>query len=46
MPTIEVLFDDLLKLVGVRLPKKVEALDDVLYYVKGQVESFEGETLK
>jgi len=46
MPTIEVLFDDLQKLVGVRLPKKAEALDDVLYYVKGQVESFEGETLK
>ena len=46
MPTIEVLFDDLQKLVGVRLPKKVEELDDVLYYVKGQVESFEGETVK
>jgi phenylalanyl-tRNA synthetase beta chain len=46
MPTIEVLFDDLQKLVGVRLPKKADKLDEVLYYVKGQVESFEGETLK
>lgn len=46
MPTIEVLFDDLQKLVGVRLPEKADKLDDVLYYIKGQVESFEGETLK
>ncbi|MDH5769877.1 MAG: phenylalanine--tRNA ligase subunit beta [Candidatus Bathyarchaeota archaeon] len=46
MPTIEVLFDDLQRLVGVKLPKKADELDDVLYYVKGQVESFEGETLK
>lgn len=46
MPTIEVLFGDLQKLVGVRLPKQADKLDEVLYYVKGQVESLEGETLK
>ncbi len=46
MPTIEVSFDDLQSLVGVKLPEEVDRLDDILYYAKGQVESFDGETLK
>jgi len=46
MPTIEASFGDLERLVGVKLPKEAGRLDDLLYYVKGQVESFEGETLK
>ncbi len=46
MPTIEASFGDLERLVGVKLPKEAGKLDDLLYYVKGQVESFEGEMLK
>ncbi len=46
MPTIEASFGDLERLVGEKLPKEAGRLDDLLYYVKGQVESFEGDVLK
>jgi phenylalanyl-tRNA synthetase beta chain len=45
MPTIEVLFEDLQRLVGRRLPRDKEALTELLAYVKGEVESLEGDEL-
>jgi len=41
MPTVEVIFDDLQRLVGKSLPKDIDALNQTLSYVKGEVESFE-----
>jgi phenylalanyl-tRNA synthetase beta chain len=41
MPTVEVVFDDLQRLVGKSLPKDIDALNQILSYVKGEVESFE-----
>lgn len=46
MPTIEVLFDDLERLVGVKLPRSEEELNDILSYVKGEVELLQGNDLK
>jgi len=45
MPTIEVLFDDLQRLLGMKLPQEVNELDDILSFVKGEVESLEGQEL-
>lgn len=46
MPTIEVIFNDLQRLVGSRLPRERERLSEALLYVKGEVESFEDEIVK
>ncbi len=46
MPTIEVIFNDLQRLVGVHLPREVDELNEVLAYVKGEVEGFEGDELR
>lgn len=45
MPVIEVLFDDLQNLVGAALPKDAFKLTDILSYVKGEVNSIEGNQL-
>jgi len=45
MPTIEVLFEDLQRLVGRQLPRHAEALTELLAYVKGEVETLEGNEL-
>jgi len=45
MPTIEVLFEDLQRLVGRKLPREEEALTELLAYVKGEVESLAGDEL-
>ena len=45
MPTIEVLFEDFQRLVGTSLPRDEEALTELLAFVKGEVESFEGDEL-
>jgi len=45
MPTIEVDIEDLEKLVGTRLPRESEKLDDVLSFIKGEVKSLELDTL-
>jgi len=41
MPTIEMLFGDLQRLVGRPLPRDEDALNEILAYVKGEVESLE-----
>jgi phenylalanyl-tRNA synthetase beta chain len=45
LPTIEVLFNDLQRLVGKSLPHNKDALTDTLAYVKGEVESIVGDEL-
>ena len=45
MPTINVIFNDFELLVGKKLPRDSEELTDLLAYVKGEVESLEGEEL-
>lgn len=45
MPTINVIFNDLDDLVGTPLPRNSEKLTDLLAFVKGEVESVEGEEL-
>ena len=45
MPNIEVLFDDLQRLVGRELPREASELNDILSFAKGEVESLEGEEL-
>jgi len=45
MPTIDVLFEDLQRLVGRRLPRGEETLTELLTYVKGEVESLQGDEL-
>jgi phenylalanyl-tRNA synthetase beta chain len=42
LPTINVLFNDLQRLVGVPLPQNIQDLNDLLSSVKGEVESNEG----
>src|SRR3989338_7826047 len=44
MPTIEVSFSDLQKLVGKKLPID-EKLNDLLAFVKGEVENFENDSI-
>lgn len=44
-PTIQVIFDDLQRLLGIKLSRDVNELTDVLSFVKGEVESLEGEEL-
>jgi len=45
MPTIEMLFDDLQRLVGRSLPQEKMALTEILAYVKGEVETLDGNNL-
>lgn len=45
MPVIDVVFKDLQSLVGVPLPRSLEALNDLLAYVKGEAERLEGGSL-
>ena len=45
MPTIEMLFDDLQQLVGKSLPQEKTALTEILAYVKGEVETLDGNNL-
>lgn len=45
MPTIEVLFNDLQRLVGKSLPRNKDALTEILAYIKGEVESVVGDEL-
>jgi phenylalanyl-tRNA synthetase beta chain len=46
MPTIEVERDDLESLLGVKLPRDEEELNDVLAYVKGEVKAVEGQDIR
>ena len=46
MPTIEMLFDDLQRLVGRSLPQEKMALTEILAYVKGEVESLDANDLR
>jgi len=43
MPTIQIDFEDFQKLLGIKLPKEADELDEVLSYVKGQVTLFNGQ---
>jgi phenylalanyl-tRNA synthetase beta chain len=45
LPTIEVIFNDLQRLVGKSLPHNKDALTEVLAYIKGEVESVVGDEL-
>lgn len=45
MPTITVLFNDMQRLVGAQLPQDIDALNELLSFVKGEVESIEGDEL-
>lgn len=45
MPTIQVLFNDLQRLLGRELPREISELNDVLSYAKGEVESLVGDEL-
>lgn len=45
MPTINVLFSDLQRLIGAKLPKKIDELNDILSFVKGEVESLQDDEL-
>jgi phenylalanyl-tRNA synthetase beta chain len=45
MPTVNILFNDLQRLVGVPLPRDAARLDDVLSNVKGEVVSLLGTDL-
>lgn len=43
MPTIQVDFEDFQKLLGIKLPKEADELDEILSYVKGEVTLFDGQ---
>jgi len=45
LPTIEVLFNDLQRLVGKSLPRDKDALTNILAYIKGEVETIVGDEL-
>lgn len=45
MPVIEVLYSDLENLLNTNLPSDREALNDILAYVKGEVERWEGDEI-
>jgi len=42
MPTIQIDFEDFQKLLGIKLPKEADELDEILSYVKGAVTLFNG----
>jgi hypothetical protein len=43
MPTIQIDFEDFQKLLGIKLPKEADELDEILSYVKGEVALFNGQ---
>jgi phenylalanyl-tRNA synthetase beta chain len=43
MPTIQIDFEDFQKLLGVKLPKETDELNEILSYVKGGVTLFNGQ---
>jgi phenylalanyl-tRNA synthetase beta chain len=45
MPTVNVLFGDLQRLVGQKLPSNPIELNEILSYVKGELEVFDGDEL-
>ena len=45
MPTVDVLFNDLQRLIGLKLPREIDDLNEILSSVKGEVESLEGDEL-
>jgi phenylalanyl-tRNA synthetase beta chain len=45
MPTVNVLFNDLQRLVGQKLPSNQIELNEILSYVKGELEVFDGDEL-
>ena len=45
MPTIIVLFNDLQRLVGIQLPQDLDDLNEIFSFVKGEVESIDGDEL-
>ena len=45
MPTVNLLFNDLQRLVGQRLPSNQVELSEILSYVKGEMEAFDGDEL-
>jgi phenylalanyl-tRNA synthetase beta chain len=45
LPTIIVLFNDLQRLVGAQLPRNIDDLNEVFFFVKGEVESIDGDEL-
>ncbi len=45
MPTVNVLFGDLQRLVGQKLPNNQVELNEILSYVKGELEVFDGDEL-
>src|SRR3989344_2909290 len=46
MPSIEVSRSDLQNLIGKKLPNDLEELNDLMSYVKGEVEGLDGDVLK
>lgn len=45
MPTIEVDYEDFQKLLGIKLPKDPEELDETLSYAKGELKLLDGEKI-
>ncbi len=45
MPTIEVDYEDFQKLLGVKLPKNPEELDEILSYAKGELKLLDDESI-
>lgn len=43
MPTIQIDFEDFQKLLGIKLPKDYDELNEILSYVKGEVTLFDGQ---
>jgi phenylalanyl-tRNA synthetase beta chain len=41
MPTIEIEYQDFVKLLGIRIEKNVEKLNEILTFVKGEVKAFD-----
>lgn len=43
MPTIQIDFEDFQKLLGIKLPKETDELNEILSYVKGETTLFDGQ---
>jgi phenylalanyl-tRNA synthetase beta chain len=43
MPTIQIDFEDFQKLLGIKLPKEADELNEILSYVKGETTLFDGQ---
>jgi len=46
MPTVEVDFDDLESLLGMKLPRDEEKLNEVLWYIKGEAKGLESKEIR